>query len=80
MIADFGCKNATKKILLGWERAREHMMATQKHNPIYFEWCIKFGALGGGKYRKNRGHGGHKTAENEGGEPHRGASNDARYV
>ena len=49
MIADFGCKNATKKILLGWERAREHMMATQKHNPIYLEWCIEFGALGGGK-------------------------------
>ena len=23
------------------------MMATQKHNPIYLEWCIKFGALGG---------------------------------
>ena len=24
------------------------MMATQKHNPIYLELCIEFGALGGG--------------------------------
>ena len=44
----FWLKKCNKKILLGWERAREHMMATQKHNPIYLEWCIKFGALGGG--------------------------------
>jgi len=34
---------------LGWERAREHMMATQKqkYNPIYLKWCIEFAALGG---------------------------------
>jgi len=63
-----------------WKGPHYHVIATQKHNTIYLEWGIKFGVLGENKGRNNKGHGGHKTAENEGGEPHRGASNDARYV
>ena len=51
----FWLKNCYKTLLPGWEEAREHILATQKHNTIYLEWGIKFGVLGESKGTNIRG-------------------------